>query len=256
MITQYKIVLQSTEDKVIPSFWAYRLYSWLLSCIPQVEGTRLHEQGEKPVSQYISYDKENSCSVWVVNLLTDEMNNLFGPVLREIKKISLGTRILQVESLSKEEIITPQDLITAVRQEEYSRRAELRFVTPTAFKQNGRYAIFPTPDLVIGSLLNKWELVCPEYPLWDEDAVCMLQQGVFVVDYNLRTTRYPLKNVHIPGFTGSVVFESRLTQPIQEIWKLLLHTAQYTGVGIKTTLGMGGTIYISKENSSYSGRNK
>ncbi|MBR2895374.1 MAG: hypothetical protein IKC03_06925 [Oscillospiraceae bacterium] len=43
-----------------------------------------------------------------------------------------------------------------------------------------------------------------------------------------------------------MVFESRLAQSMQEIWKLLLYTAQYTGVGIKTTLGMGGTVYIAK----------
>ena len=74
----------------------------------------------------------------------------------------------------------------------------------------------------------------------------MRQRRFFMTDYNLRTTRYPLKNVRIPSFAGSVVLESRLAQPMQEIWKLLLHTAQYTGIGIKTTLGMGGTIYVPR----------
>lgn len=244
MITQYKIALQNPQGGAIPAFWAYRLYSWMLECIPPEYGERLHTQGEKPISHYLFFEKEKNRSVWVVNLLTEEMEELFAPLLRRVDTIPLDTGSLQAELLHAEETITSQNLMTAARQEENIRRAELRFLSPTAFKQGGRYAIYPTPDLIIGSLLNKWELICPEYPLWDEDAVRMLQQGIFVTDYNLRTTRYSLKNVRIPGFTGSVVLESRLAQPMQEIWKLLLHTAQYTGIGIKTTLGMGGTIYV------------
>ena len=72
-----------------------------------------------------------------------------------------------------------------------------------------------------------------------EDA---LQQGLHIVDYNLRTTRYPLKETRIPSFQGSVTVEAHLAPPLLELWNALLSFAPYGGVGIKTTLGMGGTV--------------
>ena len=69
--------------------------------------------------------------------------------------------------------------------------------------------------------------------------VILLEKGLHIVDYSLRTVRYPLKNVKIPSFVGNIVVESRLPAPLQEIWQLLVCLAPYTGVGIKTTLGMG-----------------
>lgn len=69
-----------------------------------------------------------------------------------------------------------------------------------------------------------------------------MQQGLHIVDYNLRTTRYPLKETRIPSFQGSVTVEAHLAPPLLELWNALLSFAPYGGVGIKTTLGMGGTV--------------
>ena len=49
-----------------------------------------------------------------------------------------------------------------------------------------------------------------------------------------------IKNTRIPGFVGSAVVEARLALPLLELWNALLSFAPYGGIGIKTTLGMGG----------------
>lgn len=67
-----------------------------------------------------------------------------------------------------------------------------------------------------------------------------LQQGLHIVDYNLHTTRYLLKETRIPAFQGNVTIEARLAPPLLELWNALLSFASHGGVGIKTTLGMGG----------------
>ncbi len=54
---------------------------------------------------------------------------------------------------------------------------EIRFLTPTAFKQAGRYAIFPQERLLLQSLLSRWNYLCPDYPLTDEDAISALLEG-------------------------------------------------------------------------------
>ena len=80
----------------------------------------------------------------------------------------------------------------------------------------------------------------PGYPLNDEDAFQVLLSGVHIVDYQLRTSRVSLKGVKIPGFVGSCILDAKLPLPLLELWNTLLLFADYSGIGIKTGLGMGG----------------
>ena len=90
------------------------------------------------------------------------------------------------------------------------------------------------------SLIAHWNAAFPEYALIDSDALQALQQGLHIVDYNLHTTRYLLKETRIPAFQGNVTIEAHLAPPLLELWNALLSFASHGGVGIKTTLGMGG----------------
>ena len=136
--------------------------------------------------------------------------------------------------------VSAEELIRAGRSCSES-RAKLIFLSPCAFKQAGRYAIFPQENLLLQSLIAHWNAAFPEYALSDPDALQALQQGLHIVDYNLHTTRYLLKETRIPAFQGNVTIEARLAPPLLELWNALLSFAPYGGIGIKTTLGMGGT---------------
>lgn len=68
----------------------------------------------------------------------------------------------------------------------------------------------------------------------------MLESGIYIRDYTLKTVRYHLKNVYIPAFVGKVTLDSRLPVPLAELWRAILLWADYSGIGIKTALGMGG----------------
>ncbi len=137
--------------------------------------------------------------------------------------------------------VSAEELIRAGRSCSES-RAKLIFLSPCAFKQAGRYAIFPQENLLLQSLIAHWNAAFPEYALSDPDALQALQQGLHIVDYNLHTTRYLLKETRIPAFQGNVTIEARLAPPLLELWNALLSFAPYGGIGIKTTLGMGGTM--------------
>lgn len=99
---------------------------------------------------------------------------------------------------------------------------------------------FPQERLILQSLLNRWNAFSGDYPIEDEDAIRMLERGIHFGDYALRSQRYPLKATSIPGFMGDLTMISRLPAPIQELWTTLLRFAPYSGIGIKTALGMGG----------------
>ncbi len=84
----------------------------------------------------------------------------------------------------------------------------------------------------------------------DADAFQALENGIHIVDYRLRTSHYPMKSAKIPGFSGAVTLESHLPAPLEEVWKLLALFAPYCGIGIKTTLGMGGVSLRSNSGSA------
>lgn len=238
MIRRYRFSLLQDSGQPLPSFWAYRLYAWMLEQVPRTYGQELHMEGETPISQSLCFDRETQQTVWTVQLLTDEMVSVFSPVLDELHCIQLRGTELQASLIDQNETDGSQ-LLQQARQLDNERRTRLCFATATAFKSDGRYAIFPQEKWLLQSLTLKWNLICPDMPLDDADAFAALEKGIHIVDYSLRTVRYPLKNVKIPSFVGNIVIESRLPAPLQEIWQLLVCLAPYTGVGIKTTLGMG-----------------
>lgn len=240
MITQYRFTVKEKEGsgRPLPSFWSYRFYSWLLTQISDEYASSLHDQGEKPISQYLYRDRVSDSDVWVVNLLSTEASEIFGAPLEKVSEIPLHTGTIQVE-LNSKDTWTAMQLASYAREKEVSRRRTIRFATPTAFKSEGRYAIFPQEKWLIQTLILKWNQTFPEMPLDDEDAVAALERGIKIADYTLRSTRYPLKNIKIPSFIGNVTMESHLALPMEEIWQLLLCFATFSGVGIKTTLGMG-----------------
>ena len=103
-----------------------------------------------------------------------------------------------------------------------------------------RDAIYPQEFLLLQSLVLHWNTAFPDCQLNDPDALDAILRGLHILDYNLHTVSYPIKNTRIPGFVGSAVVEARLALPLLELWNALLSFAPYGGIGIKTTLGMGG----------------
>lgn len=235
MITTYRLELSAPLS---PSD-GYKLYAWLLSQIPSGAAEALHSQQDHPISQFVTLDKEKTTSIWTIHLLSAEAAVLFGPVIESAETILLHTGKLSVISQSPKTEIQFEDIIRQARQNDSS-RAELRFLTAASFKQNGRYVIFPQEKLILQSLANRWNSFCAEYPLSDPDALRMLEGGIFIRDYALKSVRYHLKNVYIPAFVGKVTLDSRLPVPLAELWRAILLWADYSGIGIKTALGMGG----------------
>lgn len=145
----------------------------------------------------------------------------------------------QMEPLGSHSVENGLQLLLAAREEPAS-RTRLWFRTPCAFKQAGRYAIYPQEFLLLQSLVLHWNTAFPDCQLNDPDALDAILRGLHILDYNLHTVSYPIKNTRIPGFVGSAVVEARLALPLLELWNALLSFAPYGGIGIKTTLGMGG----------------
>ncbi|MCC8090872.1 MAG: CRISPR system precrRNA processing endoribonuclease RAMP protein Cas6 [Oscillospiraceae bacterium] len=243
----YRFVLSGDEPR-IPASCAYALYAWLLSQMPEEVGDTLHQQGETPLSQYLYYDFDRKETIWILSFLADWLAEIAQPVLSGLSCISLHSGALRVSLISCRETPSAPTLIEQARQAAECRYTTFQLLSPVSFRQNGRYVLFPQERLLLQSLIAKWNLTFPRYTLEDADAFQALETGSHIVDYRLRTSRLHIKHPKFPGCYGIVPVESRLSAPLEEIWRLLVRFAPYCGIGIKTTLGMGGVSLLSKQN--------
>ena len=170
MIVQHKITLE-IKEKLTSSAIAYPLYAWLLSHISKETGDALHEQGLRPISQYVYREGEHIR--WVVNLLNDEAAELFGPILERESAALIHQGVIPFGEHRTETIESAQCLLGRARNMDAGNRFALDMVTPTAFKQSGRYAIFPQESLMLQSLITRWGLCFPEFPLDDPDVMSL-----------------------------------------------------------------------------------
>ena len=116
------------------------------------------------------------------------------------------------------------------------------FHSPTAFKlTGGQYLAEPAPDYIFSSLFNRWNVFAAD-PL-PADLLETIQNRLRLThsDTQQTTLRFARgRKGIIPGFTGRV--EIAFNEPDRDLRRMLNALADYalfSGVGIKTTIGMG-----------------
>lgn len=136
-------------------------------------------------------------------------------------------------------VTTYEDLLQGASDQEL---ITLTFHTPTAFKQtNAGYLAVPDPAYIFGSLFNRWHgFGCASLPDALRDSI---QTRVAIVDGQIkqRTLQFARgRKGTVPGFYGQV--RMALHEPSAELRQMLNALASFavfSGVGIKTTVGMG-----------------
>ena len=119
-------------------------------------------------------------------------------------------------------------------------QAKLRCVTTTSFKVDQQYTIFPEAFRIYRYLLRQWNQFTTFEMMDSDDLLAALESATFIRDYNLRMGMYGLEGVKIRGFRGEIVMQFKRNLVMQRILSLLTYYSQFTGLGIKTALGMGG----------------
>lgn len=125
------------------------------------------------------------------------------------------------------------------------RTIRLTFRTPTSFSQRDpgnphrRKIVLPHPDFVFGELAGAWDRLTGDdtqtavYPYAD--------QHVVVAQHDIQTHVYQYGKSKEVGFTGQVTFQilDKENKPLITHLNRLADLAFFTGVGGKTTMGMG-----------------
>lgn len=134
------------------------------------------------------------------------------------------------------------------------RRIALAFLSPTTFRSKGqRNTLLPEPSLVLGSLLNRWNAFAP--PSASVQLRDSALRAVRLVGHRLGTQLLGFDGYREAGFVGYATYEVEDSLPTDEVRVLqaLGDFAFFSGVGAKTTMGMGQArrIYDAKRVSNH-----
>ncbi len=122
---------------------------------------------------------------------------------------------------------------------EPARRVTLQFTSPTTFHSGGRSVPLPAPELVFGSLLERWNAFAPV--ALPEGTRRFAAECLAVSRYNLQTRSVPFKEDAVKiGMIGQATFAvTRYDRYWLSLINLLADFALFAGVGAGVTMGMG-----------------
>ena len=221
---------------------AYPLYAALLELAGTRTAQNLHEEGRPSLSQYLMPMEGGAGALWRITLWKKEEQEEIAPLLTKNREFTLRSKktTLTVEEKSVIEISSLSELLEIPGANRDASRFFLRFLSPASYRSGGEYQIFPSVRHIVRSAAQTWNDVFPENSMDDEEAMSMLEAGVKITGYNLKSVYYALKGNKIPAFCGTATLNPRLSAPMLQLLRALLSLGTLCGTGIKTTLGMGG----------------
>ncbi len=245
-LTTLKIISEMPEEQRIPSAQIPAIGPYLQGVLMErldaAYVSYLHSLPFNPYSQYCYATKGGAELVWCIHTLTSEAErNIIQPLQGMEDFLVKGIDASFAVKRSMTEVIDLQHLTDLIRSDSTD-RSSITFLTPTSFKRAGSYAFIPDARLILQNLLMRYNAVYEGNQEVDEDTIQYMEKNIHIVSYSLQSRYFShvSHNYRIPAFTGRIVLKCRGPQPLVGLVRMLLKFGEYAGVGIKTSMGMGG----------------
>ncbi len=207
----------------------------------------LHGNGLNPFSSCLL--KDNGRYIWNISTLNLEAYQLIIEKFLDpgFKGFQLKHNDISVGILDKT-LITREK--SCLMEEFYTREADkyftLHFISPASFKSNGKYIFYPDLELLFRNVMNKYSASSDSETLKDEDTLEQIIRDTKIIKYQLQSVTFSLEGVRIPAFIGKITMRVDGTETMRRFARLLLEYSEYSGIGIKCSLGMG-AVRLEKE---------
>ncbi len=247
MITSFEAKLKLPQDFNLNVNMASNFHGIIMELTESAFAEKMHAEAMRPYSQYLYKNAEDQW-VWRVNTLNEYAKENIIDRLVNVDSILMKHKNVEINILSHElyqtsfDELFKNDYINGKK----SKYVSIRFETPTAFKSDGRYVNYPNLRLIMNSLINKYDSNSEMTDISDEDFINELMSRLEIVEYNLRSRFFYLEGIRIPAFAGKIKIKINSNQNLIGLVNMLFDFAQYSGVGIKTALGMGAVRVINE----------
>ncbi len=242
MLQQLTLTLRPARPCCPQPSWGHRMYALMLENLPEHYCDTLHQNAKTPVSQYLLPQPDGTV-LWRITLLGQECRRIAGPVLNETDHFYLKHEKLPLTVIRREmqTVESVEQLFTMVQT---PCRHRLEFLTAACFRRQGHYLPLPDPRLILQSQIQKWNDCFPECPIEDQgDGLDAMAAGLLIHSFQIRDQKFWLKGYPVPGFVGEMALENQLEGFHRLLADVLLEFSGFAGVGMKTALGMGGTVH-------------
>ena len=109
--------------------------------------------------------------------------------------------------------------------------------------------IYPTPRLIFQSLMQKYDACSEQSSIFSEELLEEFENYTVVKGYRMKSTQYKIEQVRIPSFIGDLTLEICGSKQLANVAKMLVKFGEFSGVGIKTGMGMGAIKVLENSRS-------
>lgn len=252
-------------DRPMPRWWGRAAHALLLKVLSQADPSlaeRLHAQeGLKPftASNLLGHFKSgvpDTEQTYTLRFTAVQLEpaNILVQAAREGGSLAVGSHIeldyipFQIEAASLAPEQHPWAAVTSYQAlfqanmlpaNPPPRRISLHLASPTGFQSSGSTLPLPLPELVFGSLLDRWNTFAPV--ALPHDLRRYARECLNISRFHLRSLGVPVKEGGLRvGAVGEVTYT---TSNYDRYWMSLVNTlaafAQFSGVGAGVSGGLG-----------------
>lgn len=245
IIKKLKVILiPSKKKRLYAENMSYYFYSYFMDFFGDDISNKLHENTLKPISIFTYKNMNNDEYVVNINITADEH------FCNEIANKILSIESYDINALNESFKVKEKIMYSSITEDEYAKKylysindrnlRQINILTTTTFKQGDEYALFPEIHLILNSAINKWNNFSEKYQITDKQVIEEINNSCKIISYDLKTSTYIIKGSRIDGFKGTIRIAINSNNTIKGLIFMILDFLNYSGIGIKTALGMGG----------------
>lgn len=245
----FEVPLAFPEGVRVVSSMGSVFHGALMEQLPVEVAAHLHTEELRPYHQSILFTRERG-AVWRFGVLDEGLFCLLWDLFSERAGLELRQKGFSV-ALGEPRLLqeTSEEALAdaAFAGDEVLRSVTCQFLTPTSFKRDGAYQLFPDTQLILQSLLGRWHRFSEQVRLDEQDLAARIAPACRISSYRLQSAPFSLERHTICGFRGQLRLYFAGNEMVRRLLRLLFSFAPFAGVGIKTALGMGAVDVLWKE---------
>lgn len=245
MLTSMDIVFEKNDAVSFSPHLGSLLHGIIVQQLNPAYAELMHANTSKPFSQFLYFNPEKKAYCWKINTITPEAKTQLLDVIHNNLNSKLFVDHKSVELSIKEKLTTTPVSYKQLADRYYieqpsCKKIVVKFLTPTTIKAGKDHLIFPDIRLIYNSLLKRWNSFASDISLEDPDILDHLTKYTQLIGYDLKSTKFSLESAKIKSFRGEICLIVNGPESLVRIANLLFAFGEYSGVGSKNALGMGG----------------